>query len=154
MKRYIVLFFCITYCATAMGQQHWFVALLQYCLPTHHSQQSGIQIEVRLYTNEEPNPISSDSRFYYKDKDDYYVPVYDPVELSAFHADNRITLDMPTIEPINNAIPITFNARIGGHNRVDEKTVTVNIGSPKKETFKETNLYAIISASKATRKLR
>jgi hypothetical protein len=148
MKRYIILFFCITYSATAMGQ-NWLTALLCCCLPTQRPQQSGIQIEAKLYNTNSKQLISSDSRFYYPDAVNYYVSAPDPIEMSRFHVENRITLDQPTITDSNTPATIKFNARFGQH--VETGSVTIGIGSSTQVDFTSNGLYAIISASKATR---
>lgn len=149
MKKHVALFLCITHCATAMGQ-NWLLSLIGYFQRGH--QQSGIQIEAKLYRNGEPNPLSSDSQFYRLDANNYYVPVRenDSIEITAFNADNRITLDGTTTVNPKNAT-IKFNARIGGHHHVEIRSVHVAVGTPKTEIFEDTNLYAIISASEATR---
>jgi hypothetical protein len=134
-----------------MMGQNWLTAFIQCCLPTQRPQRSGIQIEAKLYQEGHENPISSDLRFYYPDATNYYILAHDPVELSAFHKENRITLDTTTITDTNTPATIKFNLRRGLH--VETKDVTVNIGEPKKETFPNSNLYAILSASKATRPL-
>ena len=152
MKRYIILFFCITYCATAMGQ-NWLLTLIQCCLPTQRPQQAGIKIEAKLYQQGQQDPISSDSRFYYKDPTNYYVPAYDPIELSTTHAENRITLDNSTVTGENAPAVIKFVTRFG-QKVVTQPEVTIGINRFAKVDFTEPNFYAIISASKATRELR
>jgi hypothetical protein len=149
MKKHIALFLCITHCATAMGQ-HWLVSFMSFFQRRH--QQSGIQIEAKLYKHGELDPLSSDSQFYCPDANNYYVPVHDndSIEITAFNADNRITLDGSTTVNPKNAT-IKFNARIGGHQHIEIRSVQVAVGTPKTETFEHTNLYAIISASEATR---
>lgn len=152
MKRSIILLLCITHCATAMGQ-NWLTTLLRCCLPAQHPQQAGIQIEVKLYREGHENPVSSDSRFYYPDASNYYVPAYDPIEMTNFHADNRVTLDQPTIIDANNPVTIKFNTRIGNPGSpTDTQSLPVDIDKPpKKVNFENSPFYVLLSASKATR---
>jgi hypothetical protein len=155
MKQYIVLFFCMTYCTTALGHG-WLIALLKCCISAQHPQRHGIQIDAKLYQNGQSTPISSDSRFYYQDASKDYVPTYDPIQPTHAHAENRITLGVPTIAANTNSAAIKFTTRIGLGSlaRIEERNVTVNIGSDQKEIIESSSLYAIISASKATRILQ
>lgn len=155
MKQYIFLFLSITYCTTAMGQG-WLIALLKCCTFMQRHQTYGIEIEAKLYKNGEQTPISSDSQFYYADANNDFVSAYAPIEMTRINAENRITLNIPTINQSTNSACIKVTARIGqgATARIEEKSVSVNIGSTTEATFDNNNLHAIITASRTARNLR
>lgn len=162
MKRCIVLFFCMTHCATAMGQGCLIAlfkcctSLFKCCTCVQNPQRNGIQIDAKLYKNGEQTPISSDSRFYYQDASNDFVPAYDPIEMTHINAENRITINIPTINQSTKSACITVTARIGqgATARIEKKSVSVDIGSKTEATFDNNNLHAIITASKTARNLR